>query len=263
MTERHKKNLPPGMLGVSFGVENKLVHGVFYYAAGNAPCPTVVLCHGFPGFEKNGDLAHALRREGFNVLLFSYRGSWGSQGDFAFSHVIVDTCRAARYVAGDEFPMKDRVKRDSVILVGNSMGGFAALMAASRSRDIKTVVSIAGWNVGRCARGARTNPEMKARVDGIISGAMVLQGTSSAALWNEMSHSEDDYDLCSIADALSGKKILLIAATRDTDAPPEENHVPLVNALGCEERWLDTDHSFSDSRLELAQTVIDWLKTQR
>ena len=43
----------------SGGVE---INGVVYVAAGAGPHPTVVLCHGLPGNEKNLDLAQAMRR---------------------------------------------------------------------------------------------------------------------------------------------------------------------------------------------------------
>lgn len=53
------------------------VNGVFFIAAGKGPHPTVILFHGLPGNEKNLDLAQAVRRAGWNVLTFNYRGSWG------------------------------------------------------------------------------------------------------------------------------------------------------------------------------------------
>ena len=40
------------------------INGVAYLAAGAGPHPTVVICHGLPGIEKNLDLAQAARRGG-------------------------------------------------------------------------------------------------------------------------------------------------------------------------------------------------------
>ncbi|MCK5087321.1 MAG: alpha/beta hydrolase, partial [Melioribacteraceae bacterium] len=56
--------------------------GTFFVAGGKGPHPTVLLLHGFPGNEVNYDLAHSLRRFGCNVVVFHYRGSWGSSGCF-------------------------------------------------------------------------------------------------------------------------------------------------------------------------------------
>ncbi len=70
-----------------------------YIAAGAGPHPVVVLLHGFPGNEKNLDLAQAIRREGWDVLYFDYRGSWGTKGAFSFTHSMEDAQAAVAYAA--------------------------------------------------------------------------------------------------------------------------------------------------------------------
>ena len=71
----------------SGGVE---INGVVYVAAGAGPHPTVVLCHGLPGNEKSLDLAQAMRRAGWTVITFNYRGSWGSPGQYRFMQNLED-----------------------------------------------------------------------------------------------------------------------------------------------------------------------------
>jgi pimeloyl-ACP methyl ester carboxylesterase len=61
------------------------INGVAYVASGRGTHPTLVICHGWPGNEKNLDLAQAVRRAGWNAITFNYRGSWGSPGEFHFS----------------------------------------------------------------------------------------------------------------------------------------------------------------------------------
>src|SRR5580698_5490982 len=75
-----------------------LLNAFVYVAAGPGPHPAVVLLHGFPGNERNLDLAQEIRRAGWDVLYFDYRGSWGSPGDFSFSHGIEDTSAAVDYL---------------------------------------------------------------------------------------------------------------------------------------------------------------------
>lgn len=53
---------------INFESHGNRLNGIVYLANGAGPHPTVVLLHGFPGNEKNLDLAQALRRDGFNVL---------------------------------------------------------------------------------------------------------------------------------------------------------------------------------------------------
>src|SRR5215472_7545477 len=45
------------------------LYSVIYVASGAGPHPTVLLLHGFPGNEKNLDLAYSIRRAGWNVLV--------------------------------------------------------------------------------------------------------------------------------------------------------------------------------------------------
>src|ERR1700694_2402048 len=61
-----------------------LINGIAYQPAGAGLHPTLVICHGLPGNEKNLDLAQAVRRAGWNVITFNYRGSWGSPGGYPF-----------------------------------------------------------------------------------------------------------------------------------------------------------------------------------
>jgi pimeloyl-ACP methyl ester carboxylesterase len=58
------------------------MNALFLLASGDGPKPTLLLLHGLPGNERNFDLAQAIRRAGWNVLTFTYRGAWGSEGRF-------------------------------------------------------------------------------------------------------------------------------------------------------------------------------------
>jgi dipeptidyl aminopeptidase/acylaminoacyl peptidase len=71
---------PATMETVQVPSHGVLMNGLVYVAAGVGPHPVVLLLHGFPGNEKNLDLAQAMRRAGWDVLYFDYRGSWGNAG---------------------------------------------------------------------------------------------------------------------------------------------------------------------------------------
>ena len=66
------------------------MYSVIFIASGAGPHPTVLMLHGFPGNEKNLDLAYFIRRAGWNVLVPFYRGAWGSGGSFSFNHTLED-----------------------------------------------------------------------------------------------------------------------------------------------------------------------------
>jgi uncharacterized protein len=76
------KAYPAAMQSFQIPSHDGKLDALMYITAGSGPHPTVVLLHGFPGNEKNLDLAQAIRRDGWNVLWFNNRGSWGSPGDF-------------------------------------------------------------------------------------------------------------------------------------------------------------------------------------
>src|SRR5271169_5431438 len=46
------------------------INGLVYQPSGAGPHPTLVICHGLPGNEKNLDLAQAVRRSGWNAVTF-------------------------------------------------------------------------------------------------------------------------------------------------------------------------------------------------
>ena len=78
------------------------MNALFFLAAGAGPHPTMLLLHGLPGNERNLDLAQAVRRAGWNVLTFTYRGAWGSEGDFSISNAFEDTRAAMDFLRSDE-----------------------------------------------------------------------------------------------------------------------------------------------------------------
>lgn len=49
------------------------INGLIYQPSGAGPHPTLIVCHGLPGNEKNLDLAQAVRRAGWNAVTFSAR----------------------------------------------------------------------------------------------------------------------------------------------------------------------------------------------
>jgi len=76
---------PAKMTVVHIPTHGLLISGLVYQASGAGLHPTIVICHGLPGNEKNLDLAQATPRAGWNAVTFNYRGSWGSPGNFRFA----------------------------------------------------------------------------------------------------------------------------------------------------------------------------------
>ena len=96
-----------------------LMNALVYVAAGAGPHPAVILLHGFPGNERNLDLAQDMRRAGWDVLYFNYRGSWGTPGDFSFGHGIEDTAAALAYLRQPAVARQLRLDPTRIVLIGH------------------------------------------------------------------------------------------------------------------------------------------------
>src|SRR4051812_26200803 len=81
-----KNPFPPRSETFQIPSHGAKLNALLYIADGPGPHPAVVLLHGFPGNERNLDLAQDIRRAGWDVLYFNYRGAWGSPGDFSFGN---------------------------------------------------------------------------------------------------------------------------------------------------------------------------------
>src|SRR5271169_6043087 len=125
--EAQQRSSPASMQSFQIPSHGALINAFVYVAAGEGPHPAVVLLHGFPGNERNLDLAQDIRRAGWDVLYFDYRGSWGSSGDFSFSHSIEDTAEAVDYLRQPETAKLLRLDASRIVLIGHSMGGFMAV----------------------------------------------------------------------------------------------------------------------------------------
>ncbi len=260
----YDSDYPPGMKSLCVPSHDADLLGVLYTAAGPGPHPALILLHGFPGTERNLDLAQIVRRAGWHVLVFHYRGSWGSGGNFAFAHVLEDTQAALHYLR--ENAATYAIDPQKIALAGHSMGGWAALMMADE--QVAGVASIAGWNAGAVAEIAEDFAEAQVELhDFFVSELAPLQGTSGAALRDEVLANGEHWNLLQRTTVLANQPILLVAGQRDTNVVPFVHHTPLVNAFQMAgathftEVWLDSDHLFSDKRIALAQTLIDWLAT--
>ncbi|MGK9476869.1 alpha/beta hydrolase family protein [Melioribacter sp. OK-6-Me] len=261
---------PSSMLPVVIESYGYKLIGTYFLAAGKGPHPIIILLHGFPGNEVNFDLAHVFHRQGFNVLIFHYRGCWGSQGDYSWENLTRDLESAVNFIKQNHKNDKFRLDSTRIILVGHSMGGFAALYYSIFHDEIKNVVSIAGFNAGAFGELLKINKEIfDLSLEKIKFFATIVKNTSAEKLLGELISNMNEWNLLKYSSKLSLKRLLIIGAKYDTTAPLEIHHLPLVTSLRLagaeklEENVLECGHSFADSRIELARIISNWLKKIR
>jgi len=243
------------------------LNALMYVAAGAGPHPTVLLLHGFPGNERNLDLAQAIRRAGYNVLYFDYRGSWGSPGDFSFIHCIEDVASAIAYLRDPANATKLRVDPANLILIGHSMGGFMARYAAAQDPGIKAVALISAADMGvdkiesipAAYRSRAVDPIAKALAEeGLAPLAATAHDLAEEAVANA-----DAWNVPALAPKLATRPVFVITSD-DGLAPSNDAFVAALKKSGSTHvttLHLTTDHSYSDHRIALETSILNWLAT--
>ena len=247
-----------------------MLNALAYVAEGAGPHPVVILLHGFPGNEKNLDLAQAIRRDGWDVVYFDYRGSWGSPGDFSFTHSIEDTQAAIAYVRDAEQAKKLRADPRYIVLIGHSMGGFMARYVGANDAGIKGVglISAADMGVDKM-QGLKPEYENRA-VAGLAAGLAAegmapLAGCTPESLAKEVVANAAAWNVPKLAPKLVDRSVLVITSD-DGLAPSNDAFVEALKKAGGKKITavhLATDHSYSDKRVALTEQVLKMLEHLR
>ena len=247
---------PPRLAGITVPSHGVDMDATFYLAGGAGPHGTVLLLHGLPGYENNADLAQSIRRAGWNVLIFHYRGTWGTAGTFSQSSAIEDTAEAVRFLRTNAAEYHSDPQR--LVVVGHSLGGFLAGYEASYDPDITAVAMIAAINLGRVNADPK---ERETRLKRWETQLHPVRGTSATELFAEAERHAKDWDYLQWAQKLSTRPILLVEAD-------DQNHVDMEalatalrqkNAVALNHVAVPTDHGFSDHRIALQTIVVEWL----
>jgi len=243
--------------------------GIFYGAAGAGNHPTVVLLHGFPGYEQNLDLAQVIRRAGWNVLALHYRGSWGVGGTFSLAHAMEDSDAMVAFARSKDASIKYHIDSGRIVVIGHSMGGYLAASAVAHEPAVLGAVMIGTWDITAPARGAEgvTREQLVARFQKELEAEpadfLPLHGTDPRTLAMEIVDHRDAWDLAAFAPKLASRPILLLTADDGSDPGSARLETALKAAGNTRVRriYTPTDHGFSWKRIRLASLILDWLAT--
>ncbi len=265
--EQYNAEYPSTMIPAMFEEGGIKYLGTMFLASGEGPHATILLLHGFPGNEVNYDLAHVFRRQGFNVYVFHYRGCWGTGGNYLWSNLVDDVPKALKFLRSSVAADKFRIDKENIILIGHSMGGFAALYNSINDDSLKNIAFLAGFNAGKFGELIESSGMIFQFAAQHMQPAMdFVNCDSPSTLLNELIAHKSEWNLLNYLDKLAKKNLLIIGAQYDTTAPMDIHHKPLIGALkknGAEylqEIILETGHSFSDKRIALAKTISEWLR---
>lgn len=232
------------------------INGLAYVASGPGAHPTLVICHGWPGNEKNLDLAQAVRRAGWNAITFNYRGSWGSPGEFHFTQVPEDATAVVKWLRRPEVAASLGVDARRIAIAGHSMGGWATARVAAADPTLLGAILIAPADMGGLGKLKRGDV-----VKAAAANAETLV-TTPEKMADELITQSKQFALAQTAAGLARIPLLVLSA----DDGLEDSANSLVIAIRAQgstrvqTQHFSTDHSWSDARLALASSVIDWLQ---
>ena len=236
------------------------MNALLFAAAGPAPKPTVILMHGLPGNERNLDLAQAIRRCGWNVLTFTYRGAWGSPGDFSIANAIEDTAAALAFARSAE-GAKLGIDPRHVVLAGHSMGGATAALTAASSEGLDGLILLDAWDIAASSRsGSRAQ-----LISGMNDFGNSLHGATPDSVSDEVIARGAQWDLVKAAPNLRGIPVLNVGATYGNAAEVGTITAALRSSGNSRVTAVDiaSDHGFADHRIALASRVVGWLLALR
>ncbi len=232
------------------------INGVAYLASGAGVHPTMIFFHGWPGNEKNLDLAQAVRRAGWNVLTLNYRGSWGSPGNFRFMQNLEDADAALAFARDPAVATKLGIDTKRLVIAGHSMGGWVTAMTAEHDKDILGAILISAANMGKVGKIPR------AELIALSADSMEsLAGVTAESMADELAQNAAaaDWD----KDAAGLAKTPLLALTSDDGLAPHVDALTAAIRAGGGKHvttvHVATDHSWSDKRIRLESAVISWL----
>jgi pimeloyl-ACP methyl ester carboxylesterase len=247
---------PAGMIVLHVPSGGVLINALVYTPSGAGPHPTLVICHGLPGNEKNLDIAQAVRRSGWNAVTFNYRGSWGSPGEFKFSHNIDDAEAVLAYLRAPANAAKLGVDTKRIAIAGHSMGGWVTAHAASRDRGLVGAILISAAELGRIREWGREK-EVAFMADDMES----LVGVTAEGMVDEIHAHSQEFALKNAVPGLVGTPLLVLTSD-DGLAGYTDALVAAIRAAGGSKVTVQhaaTDHGWSDHRIALESLIINWL----
>ena len=249
--ENHAK-APAECLELTIPSHGSRMAAFMYTAAGPQAHPTLILLHGFPGNERNLDLAQAVRRTGWNVLYFDYRGSWGSEGEFAFANCVADVSSVVAFCKKQAKTL--RIDTTKLALFGHSMGGWVALKALPQLPGITKAIILSPWDI----YGTATGPDAaRASTEQYASQLFMLHPAPNQSLLAPVVADAAAYQLTTIGPALRNKQLVFLDENRRNEGWIKP--IGAANKAGFRYEVWATDHPFSNKRIDLTKTAIAFL----
>ena len=270
VTSPAQQNVP---VDITLDRDGILLKGKFYKADCEGLCPALLLLPGMPGNETDViGLGKRLAPTGVHVMMINFSGTHQSQGLWGYMNAQADIAAAREFLYDPANADRFGIDTASIFLGGYSYGGGMAMTYAIKHPEIKRIISIAGNDWGEHFEDYVHNPGLKAAIDGIVeravSSGIVRPGTGERPeelLENGTGNLDPALYLKENAEVLARKEILLISGWDDAGVSIDRYVLPLYRALQKENAQdismvaFQDDHSFRNSRDQIARVIRDWI----
>jgi uncharacterized protein len=248
------KSSPAGFIELAIPSGPSTMQGFIYKANGAQKHPTLLLLHGFPGNERNLDLAQVVRAHGWNVIYFNYRGSWGSQGKFSFKNCVEDVVNVVGFCK--KYQDSLQIDTSNIVLFGHSMGGWVCLKALQKLPNVKKGFALSTWNIYGDFKNVKTKQQINDKVKA-EGGDIFVLNTPTKVIFESVVNEPNYFNLANDARALSDKQIIML----DEHSYNKEIAASIKNSNKSYfdyEVW-QTDHPFTNKRISLMNMVLAFL----
>jgi uncharacterized protein len=238
--------------------------------------PTVILLHGFPGNASSPyGLAERLVKNGINVLVFNYEGSFNSEGIFTWENCLNDIGVAITFLKQKDNMQQFKVDTSKIFVCGCSLGAALTLSAAVHNSEIRKIIAVVGGNdLSIYLQKMKSDPGFRKALVKRIAAARPPNGPirgDSVYIQNYFDRIMSNYeyfDLIKNAEKLKNRDILFITGWLDTTVPMEEfivptyRHLKNLNPETVSIKAFETEHTFANKREELANSISEWIKSK-
>jgi dipeptidyl aminopeptidase/acylaminoacyl peptidase len=170
-----------------------------------------------------------------------------------------DTQAAIDFLRDPANVKKYRVDPNTIVLIGHSMGGFMAAYGGAHDPQVAAVAMISAWNIGPTIKRQADN----GRADNYRNSSPRLAGTTPEGLMAEVRENADKWDYIHYADSLKTRPALILES-KDRNVGDNQAMAEALRKAGnlkVTERFIETDHSYSDHRIALQVAVLEWLQS--
>jgi pimeloyl-ACP methyl ester carboxylesterase len=248
------KASPAGATELFIPSANSQLAGLIYRANGVQKHPTLLLLHGYPGNERNLDLAQVVRAHGWNVIYFNYRGAWGSGGTFSFKNCVEDVVNVVAFCKKYQDSLK--IDTSNIVLFGHSMGGWVCLKALQQLPGIKKGFALSTWNIGEGFKNVSTEKEMIRRAN--YAGTYFVLNTSLKDLFTPVVQDNAYFNLGNDGNSLANKQIIMLDEHQGNKQLADA--IKNLNKSYFNYNVWQTDHSFTNKRVSLINKVLAFLE---